>query len=130
MALTCFTRDAQGAFAIKWIDVTTKEILFFYAFKVTAGGTPQIAVFSQRSGTSEKLASTVQSFGPLADYVVGVIHINNVDHVGQVYEVQVIPPGKNASAKPPSRSLPPYPLPVASPELALLSADIWHRRGR
>lgn len=92
-----FMKGLAGTFSVKWIDITSKEFLFFYVFSSSHQGNLQVTAstsLESRPETALKLTTEVQILGQLGTYTVGVVHVSRSSHSGQIITLHITPPGE------------------------------------
>jgi hypothetical protein len=94
-----FVQNSNGTFSIKWITINPREFHFFYAFSSPHKGTPRIMATSiSRTDIPISLITSVQTLGQLGPFTVGVVHVFRFSRVGQMIELQIMPPGENKAS--------------------------------
>lgn len=95
-----FIHDSEGIFSIKYVDITSREFHFFYAFQAPHANALHVTAVSYpagKSGALIHLAARVQPLGQLGIFTVGVIHISRFSRAGQSIGLQIIPLRANTS---------------------------------
>ncbi len=91
-------QSAAGTFALKAVEIINLDLHAYYALRSPTPGPPQATAQStfascQPAASGAQVgAAAVQSFGPLDDIDVGVIHVPIVDQPGQVVSLAITPP--------------------------------------
>ncbi|HZU67233.1 MAG TPA: zf-HC2 domain-containing protein [Ktedonobacteraceae bacterium] len=94
-------QNTEATFSIKYMDITNQEFRFFYAFRSAGEKIPHVEVVSYLSSdpnTSTTLPTTIQSFGSVGSFNVGVVRARGLNRVGQIITLQITLPGKSTPA--------------------------------